>query len=143
MQEPPDSLLVLGLVQQNKFRVCANVQCSPSRRHRLTPGRDERRHRPFVELVHRSQVPATASVVWVQPSQRPPYIALSFRIKSSITSRLAFAIIWITWRSCPPPILAPPPCTWCDCVALEAPDNAVSVPANADVDQLGRFDDSG
>lgn len=29
------------------------------------------------------------------------------------------------------------------CVALDAPDSAVSVPANADVDQVGRFDARG
>lgn len=34
-----------------------------------------------------------------------------------------------------------PPAAWC--VALVAPDNAVRVPANADVDQVGRLDESG
>ena len=37
----------------------------------------------------------------------------------------------------------PPPDMWCDCAALDAPLSAVSVPANADVDQLGRFDARG
>lgn len=34
------------------------------------------------------------------------------------------------------------PCAFA-CAVLDAPDNAVSVPANADVDQLGRFDAKG
>ena len=67
----------------------------------------------------------------------------SLRITSSITSRLAFAIIWMTCRSLPPPMRTPPPCMLYDCATLDAPDKAVSVPANAEVDQLGRFDASG
>jgi hypothetical protein len=43
----------------------------------------------------------------------------------------------MTCLSCPPPIFTPP-CE-CDCGALDAPDKAVNVPANADVDQLGRL----
>ena len=35
----------------------------------------------------------------------------------------------------------PPPDVWC--AAPDAPDNAVSVPANAEVDQDGRFADKG
>ena len=65
----------------------------------------------------------------------------SFRITSSTTSRLALAIICMTCRSWPPPILDPPPAPCCP--ALDAPDNAVNVPANAEVDQVGRFDESG
>ena len=61
----------------------------------------------------------------------------SLRITSSITSRLALAIIWMTCLSCPPPIRTEPPVVcW---GALEAPDNAVSVPAKADVDHVGRL----
>ena len=57
-------------------------------------------------------------------------------------SRLAFAIIWITWRSCPPPIRTPPPAAFV-CATLDAPDSAVNVPANALVDHEGRFADRG
>jgi hypothetical protein len=48
----------------------------------------------------------------------------------------------MTWRSCPAPIFVPPPCElgW---VAADAPDSAVKVPANADVDQLGKLAASG
>ena len=67
----------------------------------------------------------------------------SLRITSSITSRLAFAIIWMTCRSLPPPMRTPPPDMWCDCAALDAPESAVRVPANAEVDQLGRLDARG
>jgi hypothetical protein len=67
---------------------------------------------------------------------------LSRRTTSSTMSRLAFAIIWITCRSCPPPIRTPPPCVLI-CATLDAPDNAVSVPAKAVVDHEGRFADSG
>jgi hypothetical protein len=70
------------------------------------------------------------------------HIPLSRRTTSSITSRLALAIIWITCRSWPPPIRTPPPCAPV-CETLYAPDNAVSVPANADVDHDGRFADRG
>jgi hypothetical protein len=68
------------------------------------------------------------------------YIALSFLMTSSMTSKLAFAIICITWRSCPAPILTLPPCPW---DVLDAPERAVNVPAKADVDQLGRFAERG
>jgi hypothetical protein len=67
---------------------------------------------------------------------------LSLRTTSSITSRLALAIIWITCRSCPPPIRTPPPCALV-CTTLDAPDRAVNVPANADVDHAGRLADRG
>lgn len=47
----------------------------------------------------------------------------------------------MTCLSWPPPTFtAPPDVCW---VALDAPDNAVRVPANALVDQVGRFDASG
>lgn len=65
------------------------------------------------------------------------YIAPSFRITSSIASKLAFAIICITWRSCPPPTLV---CPLVDCcVVLDAPESAVNVPAKADVDHVGKL----
>lgn len=71
-------------------------------------------------------------------------MTLSFRITSSIASRLAFAIICMTCLlSCPPPILAAPPCPCCAWLALAAPDKALNVPANAEVDQLGRFEARG
>jgi hypothetical protein len=65
----------------------------------------------------------------------------SLRITSSITSRLALAIIWMTCRSWPPPTRTPP--LDVVCAVLEAPDKAVSVPANAEVDHDGRLDDNG
>lgn len=58
-----------------------------------------------------------------------------------MTSRLAFATIWMTWRSFPPPTFALP-CAFA-CAALGAPDNADNVPAKAEVDQLGRLEARG
>lgn len=107
----------------------------------LTSRRHKRRHRPVVEFIHRLQVPAPS-----QPRSYLPlaatYIAPSLRITSSTASKLAFAIICITCRSCPPPTRVGPLPVDC-CVALDAPDSAVSVPANADVDHVGRFAASG
>jgi hypothetical protein len=75
------------------------------------------------------------------PTARRTHIVGSLYITSSITSRPAFAIICITCRSCPPPIRTAPPLVCC--VALDAPESAVSVPANADVDHVGKFDARG
>jgi hypothetical protein len=47
----------------------------------------------------------------------------------------------MTCLSCPAPTRIAPPLVCC--VALDAPDNAVSVPANALVDHVGRLDARG
>jgi hypothetical protein len=67
----------------------------------LTSRRDKGRYRPLIELVHGSQIPNQKNyncygVVFVFVST---HIPLSRRTTSSITSRLALAIIWITCRS--------------------------------------------
>lgn len=125
------------------------------RGHDLQNTRTCRRHkrgdRPLVELVYRFQVPVRTTgwrsgvhmkAVSVEHKEGTN-ITLSFRMTSSIASRLAFAIICITCLSWPPPIFTIPPCPWCACVAAVAPDNALRVPANADVDQLGRLEAKG
>ena len=69
------------------------------------------------------------------------HIRGSLRATSSMMSRLALAIIWMTCGSWPPPIRsAPPEVCW---VALDAPERAVRVPANADVDHVGKFEAKG
>ena len=105
----------------------------------LTAWSDECRNSPFIEFIHRFQVPAPSSTQ-LTSFHITTYIVFSFLITSSIISRLAFAIIWMTWRSCPPPRRTPPAVC---CVVLDAPESAVSVPANAEVDQFGRFADNG
>ena len=68
-------------------------------------------------------------------------MAVSFLITSSITSKLAFAIICITCRSCPPRGTPPPaPGLYAGDVA---PDKAFRVPAKAVADQDGRFEAKG
>lgn len=66
---------------------------------------------------------------------------------SSITSRLAFAIIWTTCLSCPAPITGGRLPLLARALfaeaAAEAPDRAATVPAKADVDHEGRLDDKG
>jgi len=106
----------------------------------LTARRHKRRHCPFIELVYRLQIPA-CTVIYFLIYRTSTYIRFCLCISSSTTSRLAFAIICITWRSCPPPTRTAPPVVCC--VALDAPESAVSVPANALVDQVGRFEASG
>ncbi len=139
-QKRPDPLVVLAFVQQHKLHVCTPSSSCRSKTVFLTAWGDERRHRPFIELVYRFQIPATPSL-HARPTARITHIVFSLRITSSITSSPAFAIIWITWRSCPPPTRTEPPLVVC--VALDAPDSAVRVPANADVDHVGRFDANG
>ena len=114
-------------------------------RYFLTSWRNKCRHRPFIELVHWLEIPVSRV-----PNHHYPigylhaattHIVFSLRITSSITSKLALAIIWMTCLSCPPPMRTDPPVVcW---GALEAPDNAVSVPAKADVDHVGKFAASG
>lgn len=104
----------------------------------LTSWCDKCRYRPFVEFVYRLEIPVKVPLL-TGPSYTTinTHIVFSLRITSSITSRLALAIIWMTCLSCPPPIRTGPPVVcW---GALEAPDNALSVPAKADVDQVGRL----
>ena len=139
-KERPDPLVVLAFVQQHKLHVCTPSSSCRSKTVFLTAWGDERRHRPFIELVYRFQIPATPSL-HARPTARITHIVFSLRMTSSITSSPAFAIIWITWRSCPPPTRTEPPLVVC--VALDAPDSAVRVPANADVDHVGRFDANG
>lgn len=104
----------------------------------LTSWRNKCGHRPFIELVYRLEIPVFNHCYRViLATQKCTHIVFSLRITSSITSRLALAIIWMTCLSCPPPIRTEPPVVcW---GALEAPDNAVSVPAKADVDHVGRL----
>ena len=139
-QKRPDPLVVLAFVQQHKLHVCTPSSSCRSKTVFLTAWGDERRHRPFIELVYRFQIPATPSL-HARPTARITHIVFYLRMTSSITSSPAFAIIWITWRSCPPPTRTEPPLVVC--VALDAPDSAVRVPANADVDHVGRFDANG
>jgi hypothetical protein len=104
-----------------------------------TSRRNKRRHRPFIKLIYRLEIPIKSSTFkrCYSAIQQCTHIVFSLRITSSITSRLALAIIWMTCLSCPPPIRTEPPVVcW---GALEAPDNAVSVPAKADVDHVGRL----
>ena len=72
------------------------------------------------------------------------YIAPSLRITSSTTSKLAFATICITCLSPPPRAAAaaapPTPRLYAGEVA---PESAFRVPANAEVDQDGKFEASG
>ena len=70
------------------------------------------------------------------------YMALFVRMTSSMTSRLALAIICTTARSVPLPI-----CFWPEAAVvwgtLAAPERAVRVPAKAEVLQVGRFEERG
>jgi hypothetical protein len=66
---------------------------------KLTSRCNKRRHYPFVEFINAFQIPGQP-VVNVAPNLHcSTDMTFSLRITSSITSRLALAIIWITCRS--------------------------------------------
>lgn len=110
----------------------------------LTSRRYERRHRPLVEFVHRFQIPRRQSVtLFCSAESRQAHMALFSRIVSSTASKLALAIIWTTARSVPLPICLCPAAVAPGCMTDDAPESAVSVPANADVLHVGKFDERG
>lgn len=140
-KERSDALVVPRFVQQDKLHVCTTRSALPQtpHAHNVLPGVTN------ADTVHSLNLstdlrylyaPSTCAIPELSASA---HIRLSLRITSSITSRLALATICITCLSFPPPMRAPPPCTWYACAALGAPESAVNVPANAEVDQLGRF----
>lgn len=113
----------------------------------LTSRSNECWYRPFIEMINILQVPTDVEynqhlVLCKKREIRVTYIALFNRTTSSTASKLAWAIIWVTYRSCPLPTLGADPADpgW---FILDAPVKAFKVLAKVEEDHDGKFDESG